>query len=75
MVLHEGFTALLDALAEHHGNKAGPWLDALEEAVNKRAKNIVVEGMPIRYEAALIDAGLRALKSVFENYRSNLSEH
>ena len=31
--------------------------------------------MPMRYEAALIDAGLRGLKSVFEDYRSNLSKH
>jgi len=74
MVLHAGFGALLDALAEHHGDKPGPWLDALEEAVIKRAKNVVVEGMPMHFEAPLIEAGLRALKTVFEDYRNELSE-
>jgi hypothetical protein len=59
-------------LAEQHGGKAGPWLDELEEAAIQRAKSVVIEGMPLRLEHALVNAGIESLKSVFAEYRRHL---
>jgi hypothetical protein len=74
VALHEGFLAVLDALAEHHGNTPGAWLDAVEEEAIKRAKGAAFDGMPMHLDAALVAAGVEAMKTIFAAYKRALSE-
>jgi hypothetical protein len=59
---------LLDIVADEHGGIIGPWLNEIEIAVMKNARDSLASGATPE-SAAMITKGIQAVQEVFMDFR------
>jgi hypothetical protein len=72
LAMEDGFRTTLAALAKHHDNRVGFWLDQIELDVMSGLRNSAMEAVGTETEAAAMAAAILAMQDFFEDVRDGL---
>jgi hypothetical protein len=74
LAMEDGFRTTLAALAKHHDNRVGFWLDQIEMDVMHGLKNSAVESVTGAREAAALAVAILEMQEFFEEMRDSLEK-